>query len=93
MEFEWDAANEAINVEKHGISFVDAATVFDDPNRLEEDSTRPEHGELRGRAIGMMGSRVITVIYTDRPGGRRIISARRARKGEERRYRESATTT
>ena len=47
MEFEWDAAKEAANEHKHGISFGDAAAVFEDPNRLEEVSTKPEHGEQR----------------------------------------------
>lgn len=86
MEFEWDAVKEAINRQKHGIGFADAAIVFDDPRHLVEDSTKPEHGEWRGKAIGRMGQIVVTVVFTDREGRRRIISARRARKDERTRY-------
>jgi hypothetical protein len=31
MEFEWDVAKAEANVEKHGVSFVEAVTVFGDP--------------------------------------------------------------
>jgi uncharacterized protein len=82
MRFEWDVVMEAINERKHGISFVDAATVFDDPFHLVEDSTKPEHGEERRKAIGVVGEYIIAVIYTDRQDRRRIISARRARTNE-----------
>jgi uncharacterized protein len=91
MEFEWDPAKEASNELKHGIGFVDAATVFDDPYHLEEESTKVEHGEERRRAIGTIRSIVVTVIYTDREGRRRIISARRARKDERQRYNQGKT--
>jgi uncharacterized DUF497 family protein len=35
MRFEWDPAKAASNLEKHDIDFLDAATVFDDPVRVE----------------------------------------------------------
>ena len=92
MEFEWDPAKDAANVEKHGISFARAATVFDDPDHLEEDVTKPEPGEERRSAIGKAGEILVTVIYTDRQDRRRIISARRARKNERQRYDQSKTT-
>ena len=82
MDFEWDATKDAENQEKHGISFTAATSVFDDPHHLEEDSTKPEYGEERKRAIGMVQGRLVTVIDTDRPTGRRSISARRARDNE-----------
>lgn len=34
MDFEWDAAKAAINLAKHGISFHEASSVFDDPNSM-----------------------------------------------------------
>jgi uncharacterized DUF497 family protein len=92
MEFEWDPAKDAANEAKHGIGFVRAATVFDDPHHLEEDTTKPEYGEPRGRAIGLVGPYLVTVIYTDRQGRRRIISARRASKDERERYDQGTTT-
>jgi uncharacterized DUF497 family protein len=86
--FEWDANKNELNLQKHGIDFSTAIDVFDDPNRLEEDSTEPEHGETRLRTMGLVGSSllVLTVIYTDRGENKRIISARRASKAERLRY-------
>ena len=89
MEFEWDPAKEAVNEEKHGIGFVDAMDVFEDLRRFEVDMTKSEHGEQRRRVIGRMGSIVVTVIYTDRQGRRRLISAQRASRDERTRYGQS----
>lgn len=93
MGFEWDDIKEAINQQKHGLTFNDAALVFRDPRRLEEDSTRPEYGEERRKAIGMVHGRVTTVIFTIRQERRRIISARRARPDERQRYDDQSTRT
>lgn len=90
MEFEWDPAKEAINRAKHGFTFQDAATVFDDPRVVIEDSSKPEHGEPRALAVGMVAGRLAAVVFTDRPTGRRIISARRARTDERARYDQGA---
>lgn len=90
MEFEWDPAKEVANEKKHGISFEDARRVFDDPQHLIEASSARDHGESRDLAIGRFSSFVITVIFTDRLEHRRIISARRARRNERERYRQSA---
>lgn len=92
QDVEWDPAEDASNRQKHGIGFVDAATVFGDPYRVVEDSTRPEHGEERRKTIGRMGAIVVVVISTDRDGRRRIISARRASQDERRRYDQGAAT-
>jgi uncharacterized DUF497 family protein len=88
MGFEWDDKKNTINLEKHGIDFSTAIAVFDDPNRLEEDSTKPEYGEIRIKTIGKVGSHVlvITVIYTNREQNRRIISARCASEDERKKY-------
>jgi uncharacterized DUF497 family protein len=88
MAFEWDDEKNAINLQKHGIDFLSAIAVFDDPDRLEEDSTQPEYQEVRKRTIGRVGSHllVLTVIYTDREQNKRIISARCASRDERKRY-------
>lgn len=90
MDYEWDARKEAINVQKHAISFVAAIAVFADPHHLVADSTKPEYGEVRSVAVGQIqDGRIITVVYTDRGAVRRIISARRARSNEKRAYDQS----
>lgn len=91
MDFEWDPEKDAANLAKHGFSFLRATAVFDDPRCIIEDSTRPEHGEERRRAVGLVDAVVITVIFTDREQRRRIISARRARRDERARYDRGAT--
>ena len=78
------------NLQKHQISFLAATAVFDDPNRIEEDTTRPEQGEIRTKTIGKIeGELVVVVISTDREQRRRIISARRAGKNEREKYYQS----
>lgn len=73
MEFEWDPVKAETNLQKHGISFVAALAVFDDPNRIEEDTTRPEQGKKQTKVIGTIGdSLVVAVITTDRNGVTRI---------------------
>jgi uncharacterized DUF497 family protein len=86
MEFEWDPAKNGINESKHGISFLDALAIFDDPHHVVESVTRLEHGEFRFKAVGMLDDRYYTVIFTDRIEIRRIISVRRARTNERRKY-------
>ena len=87
MLFEWDAEKAEGNLQKHGISFVDAIEVFDDPNHIEDDSSKPEYGEIRVKTISMVREElIIAVIYTDQNQKIRIISARRARKNEKEQY-------
>ena len=94
MEFAWDPAKAAINIQKHKIDFLDAITVFDDPLHLVKDGIKPAYGEVRHLAIGTThDGRMVTVIYTDREQVRRIISARKMRKNEQREYDQGKTTS
>ena len=87
INFEWDPAKAASNLQKHGIDFYDATTVFDDPHRVAVNVTKPEHGEIRYLIVGMMSNgRMASVIYTIRNHRARIISARKVRKNEQRDY-------
>lgn len=80
MNFEWDEEKNKQNREKHGISFETAACVFTDPNVLIVSD--PFEDEERWDAIGIVDS-VLFVVYTERTGDKiRIISARKATKGE-----------
>ncbi len=92
MDFEWDAAKDAANQEKHGIAFARAVAVFTDPFAIDEDGTTPEHGENRRKAVGRVGAEFVTVIYTDRPNARRILSARRARRNERVKYHQGSAS-
>jgi uncharacterized DUF497 family protein len=90
MEFEWDAVKAATNLDKHGVSFAEAMTVFGDP--LEVTIPDPDHSieEFRFISVGRSeADRVLVVAYTEREGRVRLISARAAAPSERKRY-ESA---
>ena len=80
-KFEWDEDKNASNLAKHGISFEEAATIFEGPVFTLADEGPAE--ELRERSYGLInGIAVVCVIHTDRDGTTRIISARKATKSE-----------
>ena len=88
--FEWDPVKAAANAEKHGVSFDEAVTVFQDPlARIHPD---PDHSQLEAREIvvGHSGTqRLLLVAFTDRQGKIRLISARELTRRERRDYEES----
>ena len=85
MEVEWDEHKRLSNIAKHGIDFLDAASIFFAPHL--SGAAREVDGEERCLAVGMMDGRLIAVIFTWRSEDRiRIISARRARDVERRHY-------
>lgn len=87
MIFEWDKSKEVKNVKKHGISFNVASNVFKDSARLEfYDETHSVY-EDRYITIGKVADLlIIVVVYTDRSGRIRIISARKANDREKEAY-------
>jgi hypothetical protein len=90
LEFEWDPQKAAANLAKHKVSFEEAATVFADP--LGGIVTDPRHssGEERFALLGLSQERrLLTVMYVERGGAVRIISARPATRPERRNYEES----
>jgi uncharacterized DUF497 family protein len=90
MALEWDAAKNAANIGKHGISFEDAKHIFDGPV-LEKIDRRRDYGEERIAAVGVTMGLELYVVYTIRGGNRRIISARRANRHERESYRLANT--
>lgn len=77
MKFEWDDEKNAINKEKHKISFETAAHVFDDPQYIEMFDFEHSTEEDRYIAIGKVGD-VLFVVFTERRDAIRLISARLA---------------
>ena len=90
LQFEWDPNKAARNVEKHHVSFDEAATVFDDPMFItvidEEHSADEERYITIGRS---QRGRLLLVAHTDREGRIRIISARKATRREKKFYAEA----
>ena len=91
MLFEWDPKKAAANLEKHGVSFDEASTVFGDP--LAITIPAPDHSAEEQRFLTpgrSSGHRLIIISHTDREDRYRIISAREAARHERRQY-ESET--
>lgn len=93
LRFTWDPVKAKANEKKHGISFVEAETVFlDEGARLLDD---PEHSadEHRFILLGLSAQlRVLVVVhaYHERAGLIRIISARKATPRERSQYEQNA---
>lgn len=88
LAFEWSPAKAVSNVKKHGVSFEEARTVFEDEEALLIPD--PEHSvdEERFVLLGVSAaSRLVVVIHCERgPDVIRIISARKADRSERAAY-------
>ena len=77
----------AVNLLKHKVSFLEAATVFDDPNVIVEPDLAHSAVESHESAIGFSRKeRVLLVVYVEPDERIRLISARRATLEERRKY-------
>lgn len=89
MEFEWDNNKAITNLQKHGVSFSEAATVFGDS--LSITFADPDHSinESRFITIGLSAAnQMIILSHTDRDERIRIINARKTTRKEQRLYEE-----
>ena len=90
IRFEWDPNKAETNLEKHGVTFEEATTVFyDDHARIDDD---PDHsiGEHRELICGRSAEgRLLLVSFTERGEAIRIIHARVAASRERRKYEEN----
>lgn len=84
MEFEFDERKSHSNQEKHGIDFVEAQALWNDPELLEVPLKTDD--EPRTMAVGRIGERHWSAIVTHRQGRTRIISVRRSRSEEKSLY-------
>ena len=86
MDYEWDPAKAAVNFKKHRVRFADAALSLEDPRGLstpDPDSS----GEPRSVFLGAdPAGRILVTVYTLRGRVARIISSRKASRGERRAY-------
>jgi uncharacterized protein len=89
MNFEWDENKAAANLSKHGVSFEEAKTVFDD--RLYVDFYDPDHSDREDRYIIVGESRrgrLLIVSYAETGDAIRLISAREVTRKEREIYEE-----
>ena len=89
MDFEWDRRKAKYNLRKHGVSFEEASTVFDD--LLAAIYADPDHSIHEKRFL-MLGTsargRLLYIAFADRIQRTRIISARLPTKQEKKLYEE-----
>ena len=89
MNFEWDADKADANLEKHQVSFHDAATVFADPLSTTFPDSDHSVGERRFLTIGASQSGALLVIaHTEKYDTIRLISARPVTRHERKFYEE-----
>lgn len=83
-DFEWDTEKALVNVEKHGVSFEEAASVF-----LDLDFVLVADPSFASRFIALgfsRAARLLFVVHVERHDRIRIISARRATRAEVKTY-------
>lgn len=89
MKIEWDPKKAKSNLKKHGVSFEEAATALSDP--MAATGVDPDHSISEERYVTFGVSekgRVVVVSHTEKDETIRIISARKASKGERELYEE-----
>jgi uncharacterized protein len=89
MKFDWDENKASSNLSKHGVSFEEAKTVFDDVFYV--DFYDPDHSDNEERYLIVGKSsrgRLLIVSYTERKDSIRLISARETTRSEREIYEE-----
>jgi len=86
MDFEFDPDKAKANLHKHKVSFSHAEQALRDPHAFTIEDPDSE-GEARFVTLGMDSlGRVLVVVHTPRGDRTRLISARKASKGESEQY-------
>lgn len=90
MKFEWDESKATANLDKHGVSFEEAKTVFDNPLAVIFDDEAHSVNEQREIIIGhSQSNRLLLIAFTERSNAIRIISARLATRREREDYEQN----
>jgi len=91
LAFEWDSRKAKSNQRKHGVSFEEACTVFEDIGATIFPDEDHSNGEEREIIVGYsVLDRLLLVSFTERFKNRvRIISARKATRSEQKDYEEN----
>ena len=85
MEVTFDPAKDASNIEKHGVSLVEAAE-FEWDEAITWADQRHDYDENRMIGLGYIRDRLFNVVFVDRGETYRIISLRKANQREVKRY-------
>ena len=82
MRFTWSEAKRALNIQQHGLDFVDAQRVFDGPTFTYDDD-RFDYSEQRFVSLGLLDGMVVSIVHSESPRLIRVISFRKATKHEQ----------
>ena len=91
--FDWDMKKNTVNINKHGISFKEAASVFLDTNAIYFDDETHSNFEERFIVIGKSKKLNLLMVchcYRNENSVIRLISARKANESEIAKYEEDA---
>jgi len=80
VRFEFDPNKSRANRDKHGIDFIEAQQLWNDPDLIEIPSRSLD--EVRLMVIGKVQDKIWSAIVTERDNRIRIISVRRSREKE-----------
>ena len=80
ITFEFDDSKSQANLLKHGIRFIDAQALWNDPSLLEIPAKTED--EPRYLIIGMIDGKYWSAVITYRDNNIRLISVRRSRTEE-----------
>jgi uncharacterized DUF497 family protein len=87
VAFRWDPAKAQRNLQKHGVSFEEAGSVFMDPLSVTVSDPDHSYDEERFVLLGLsQHNRLLVVVHAETEDTIRIISAREADRQERRQY-------
>lgn len=88
--FVWDEAKRESNLEKHGLDFMDANLVYDNPDKCTYEATFKAERRLMDLAFALVHGKLLALVYTERGEDVRIISFRPASREERQQYEQDS---
>jgi uncharacterized protein len=84
--FTWDEAKRLSNLKKHGLDFLDAYLVYDNPEKCTYDASREDEYRLMDVALAVLKGRLLTLVYMEVGDDVRVISFRHSSREERKQY-------
>lgn len=85
MEITYNAEKRALTLHHRGLDFEDAVQVFAGAT-VDVKDDRQDYGETRWLTFGLLGDRLVALVWTPRGEARHIISMRKANDRERKKY-------
>jgi hypothetical protein len=84
----WDETKRKSNLKKHGLDFIDAYLVYENPDKCTYDASRGDEYRLMDVALAVVKGRLLTLVYEEQDDRVRVISFRHASRMERKQYEE-----